>query len=149
MSDEIVVLGLRPDRADSLFPVTETMVPDETGEHPVRVRSNAAGVVVSKPRGHSRADVGPIYLSRPQARALARALDAAAGTDPAAPPPLLPPLTAVQRAGVSAVAAMLSSEHRRQLHAWAERRWGSPRWATLDRIATAFWQFRVEGGRDA
>lgn len=59
---------------------------------------------------------------------------------------LLPPLTAVQRAWVSAVAAMMPSEHRRQLHAWAERRWGAPRWATLGRIATAVWQFRIEGG---
>ena len=76
-------------------------------------------------------------------------MSGAVGEVPGDLSPLLPPLTAVQRAWVSAVAAMLSSEHRRQLHAWAERRWGSPRWATLDRIATAVWQFRVEGGRDA
>lgn len=103
-------------------------------------RSGEPGVQIEQEGGGV-----PIVLAATQARALARAIDAMAGPDPAAPP-LLPPLTAVQRAWVSAVAAMLPSEHRRQLHAWAERRWGSPRWATLDRVATAVWQFRIEGG---
>ena len=93
-------------------------------------------IVVPGPAG-----VEPLVVSRHEPTGMV-----AAGPDPAAPPALLPPLTAVQRAWVSGMAVAEAGGRGDWfgLYAWALRRWGSPMTAVLWSLSEAAWRWRAE-----
>lgn len=100
-------------------------------------------IVVPGPAG-----VEPLVVSRHEPTGMV-----AAGPDPAAPPPLLPPLTAVQRAWVSGMAEAEGVEGLgpRRINwviwtVWASRRWGTPTAAMLRSLSSAVGRWRDEQG---
>lgn len=100
-------------------------------------------------------EIDDVALTPSQTRRLVAGLADLLGPDPAAPPPLLPPLTAVQRAWVVGMAANGGGDGRypgwARLVDWAQWRWGVNRTEMLRCLSLAVgeWRAEQEGARDA
>ena len=128
----------------------ERSVGDWLGVPGVTVGSNPGSSLVTLEQEEPEFGFGGyrVVVTRQQAQALAVALHAAVGR-----PLLLPPLTAVQRAWV---VAMAEAERGGPgdwfaLYAWARRRWGEHRAGMLHSLSLAVgdWLVEQEVARDA